>query len=695
VTSKKSSSPPTTDIVLVDKPSETKRTENLARAPEVGDWYWLKVEESDGWDDDNDAPLNPRIVERLTCVMHVGSNYVELTAVSHHDTTWRVHENEFDDECTYEPDPQMYINQKIALHQGKVNELLDNVKQLTARLGVTRAALPEGEVEESTRALAVAHGTERIQEHKKALIKAKEETLPDLFKKIEEEHKELAMWMKGGLLPHRARAAKLKDETSAIEDRIFTVELYAGLIEEIEQIKKGDPAHNDEKVRLFQRQHYMDEECLANYKAGGMEFKDLRAFERWLCKKENFERIFPHPRCVVTFRVRRHKKDRECNTLWDFIVITMEEKLDKRTFLYIRNGAQLWRMHTEINFGEELFPHKDDSVLLGDGEVLYADTSWNEPRSIMGEGQYLEMVARREREREEYEKKKRAWKRMSKKEREGKCEPWWSHRHSHEKWSRIDKGNVYYDDVMKKIAREAVAHNRVVVVLQGLLDRSPCLHPHPPWQLWTNEGFTQGLELIYDLSRALVDGDPPSFKAYCARLNAHMEKGCFTVGQQDTWLEHEREKEEQRRRNSYRYSYRDYDVGRWWSPYGNPGPGEVAKVVRLDKKRQCIYEWYRERQRVKWVKDPDRPGFMKYADLSIKTRFACPIHEVLNISAYKPGDYKTFYDDPRTREDYLEWAPWLLVAEDFHAGNPGGIHATRKKRREAERDKPKKKRSKK
>jgi hypothetical protein len=37
--------------------------------------------------------------------------------------------------------------------------------------------------------------------------------------------------------------------------------------------------------------------------------------------------------------------------------------------------------------------------------------------------------------------------------------------------------------------------------------------------------------------------------------------------------------------------------------------------------------------------------------------------------AYKPGDFHQFFDDPRTHADYLEWAPFLLAAEEYHAGN--------------------------
>jgi hypothetical protein len=46
-----------------------------------------------------------------------------------------------------------------------------------------------------------------------------------------------------------------------------------------------------------------------------------------------------------------------------------------------------------------------------------------------------------------------------------------------------------------------------------------------------------------------------------------------------------------------------------------------------------------------------------------------PADQLFNVSAYRPGDYKQFFADHRTRAEYLRWAPLLLTAEEFHAGN--------------------------
>jgi hypothetical protein len=45
------------------------------------------------------------------------------------------------------------------------------------------------------------------------------------------------------------------------------------------------------------------------------------------------------------------------------------------------------------------------------------------------------------------------------------------------------------------------------------------------------------------------------------------------------------------------------------------------------------------------------------------------IDAMFNISGYKLGDFKHFFNDPRTRRDYLKWAHLLLTAEEYHAGS--------------------------
>ena len=122
------------------------------------------------------------------------------------------------------------------------------------------------------------------------------------------------------------------------------------------QIKKGEPAPLQEKIRIFQRRAYMDEECLAAYETGGMDFKSLKEFDRWLCRPAQLDRLLPFPRCILAFQIRRNRKERDMESIADYFRIQDEEKLDKLTFLYIRNGQRVYRLNTTIDFDYQLFP---------------------------------------------------------------------------------------------------------------------------------------------------------------------------------------------------------------------------------------------------------------------------------------------------------------------------------------------------
>jgi len=649
------------DLKLVSVEAKTEAIPSDTPALEIGQWYWVKhVEE----DDDG----KQTITRWLGCVAHVGSNYVELRSVS--GGTTRIHLDQFDECCTYEPAPEVHINAKIELHRENVRELLHEIQRLTIALGIAPKAELARESATATNALAIAHGTDDIEAHKNALIQAQKKTLPELFKRVEEEHRQLAVWMSAELLPMKAQLKQMEAATENIEQRIFTVELYAGLTEQLVELKTGKPASNDTKISLFQRRHYMDEECLVAYEAGGMEFANIAAFDRWLLRKENLRRILPLPRCLVAFRVRRNAKDRDwdgVHTLSDFIRMWERDQANELTFLYIRNGEQIYRLSTAIDFGEQLFPDRARSTLLGEGDLwIKRDSSSLE--KVLSQREYDDIMSKYVEEQAEYEAQLREWKALPKKQRTWHNKPYnWNERRTYfEKYERCTPESVYYDDAMKRIAQAAMEHNRVAVVLQGLLDRSPSLHPHPPWRLWTPEGFAAGVELIYDDSKGLTVGPPPDFEAYRMALNASIKRGSMTIGQDDVWARAEAVKEAARMDRNWR-TRSDWRPTHH-RPYGNPGPGFIAPVVSISRDGQCTFEWKRERQGTKWVDNPDKPGWMKADDAPLQARFTCPISQLFNVSAYKAGDYRLFYSDPRTRADYLKWAPILLPAEDYVNG---------------------------
>lgn len=640
-------------LVVPKKPQQAEVIDRTRRV-EVAQWYLVRVKGREKMTGEEGHTQTDR---ELMCVVHVGSNYAEMNGVCLDGRSYscpRIHLDDFDARCEYVDDPEPILDGEIRKAQMESRALMEEIKLLTAKLHITAGSLPSGE-ESEVGALSRYGGNEPVNSYKKALVLAKDKTLPELFEKIEMANKRLGGWMKAKLIPYRAQSTGMKTVIQKIESRIFNVELYAGLVEEVEKIKDGEPAPIDTKIHLFQRRHYMDEECLAHYETGGMEFKDIRAFDRWLCKKKNLVRILPYARCMVAFRVRRYHKERKVHTYSEFIRMLEDREADESTFLYFRNGEQVFRLQTAIKFDEKLFPDLA-AQKIDRGNLWFCE---NDPKRIVSRDELLGM-------KEDYQRKKRELEAIPEKDR-------WRHGYADDSWKRyieLTLGTVYYDDAVAEIEKRVNAHNRVALILQGLLDRSPVFLPHPPWVLSTHAGFTAALELIYDNDRALVAGDAPDFEAYRAKLNRGLCTGATTIGQEIFWEKEEARKYNERQARRDRFGRGSSYEPERYRPHGNPGPGKLALVKHYSRgKKTCRYEWSHERDypmrpRSRWAPVPDP---------IVHRQIVVPAAELLCVDLYTPGDFHIFFDDPRTRADYLGWAWMLLEAEEYHAGNRKGM----------------------
>lgn len=623
--------------------SETRQLPAEDDTPTPGEWFWYGYSE-DGSDVDDDEL-------EFMCVVHVGSNYVKLRSPDN--SSRRVHLDVFHERCKKEPDPRKVIDDNVQAYRQEAQELITKINDLTRRLGVANVPpLPTNE-----RSLAKVREADDVKKYEKALAKAKNDELPKLFKALESTNKDMSRWMQAEALPLQAEVNKLDSYVESVQDRIFTISLYAGLTEEVKQVRKGQPADMHDKLHVMQRRLYMDEECLLDYKHGGMDIKSLTKFDRWISKKKNLNRIFPFPRTLVAFRIRREVKKRDWGgSLWKLLSIIDIRDTDFETFVYIRNGDQLFRMNCSLEFGEMIFP---DQTATEMSPELMACEDFGDFKFITRHDYEQRVI-----EAEEIQKKSDEW------ERQNPEEHWMRNPHHHkldslrsDKWEPFTPDSVYYDDMARSLQNRIRKYNRIAVIIQGLFDRSPVLHPHPPVKTWDPESMTRMVELVHDSSRALTYGEPPSISDYIARCNASLGTGSVTIGQEDYWERKEAEKECDRLDNDWRASHRSYRPERF-KPFGDPGPGTLAKIVRWQPRaKRAVYKWMRDRRHPKsrWdLGDRWEP---------IPCSLTVPESELFNVDAYTPGDYLQFFQDPRTRAHYLQWAPMLLAAEEYNAGN--------------------------
>ena len=659
---------------------------------EIGQWYWINPqqdnatdeddfsmagegsvsgvleedisgyeEEEESDEDDEEDGKKKREPDWLGCVVQVGSNFVRVKAPNGHAT--RIHVDKWRQTARRELNYQQFIDEKITHFRQTIQALVHEAQEITRRLGVSdKPSL--GHVQESqTTALVACNSANDPDEYKKALIKAKDVDLPALFNKIESSTRQLSNWMQAETLPLEAQVRSIQGAKGAIEGRIFNVSIYAGLSENVIQFADGDPAEFHEKLHAMQRRGYMDEECLLNYRHGGMDFEGINGFNEWLAEPENRDRILPFQRCLLAMRVRRHRKYRpdygSLETAWMNMQLA---DLDKLTFLYVRNGEKLYLIQSKLDFGHLIFP--DQSLLNLDGPMMCkVDERKVEEMITVNEWEelckdYDEAVVEAERETERYnqwtkDNPDESWVKNPYRYRD---HPW---HNPYEEYEPFNDSSVYFDEMKKHIADQIEQYNRIVLVIQGLLDRSEMLHPHPPAKLWHHKDFEMMIRLVYDGTNVMHHGDPPDIEAYIHRLNSKLKVGSLTIGQDDFWQRAMAKVENARRDRSYRSNggYRPTHV----KPYGNPGPGVIGKITKLTRTGKATFEWVRQRVRHhSWYENPKD---------EVKCKIVVPVAKLFNVSAYKLGDYKQFFADPRTREDYLAWAPLLIAAEEYHVGN--------------------------
>lgn len=640
--------------IIIQEHQKTSTVENIDDI-QIGQWYWVKRDNND-W---------------LGCVMRIGSNYVKIHSPQQDRSchTIRVHFDEFFEVLKYEPDASKIIESKTRHYQGKVKQLLDEVKNITGKLGMSPlTAIDDKLANKETNALAVLSGQGNIKEYENSLIHAKDKLLPELFEAIKHNNIKVAKWMGAASLPLQAMIKNMDGVMANIKDRVFNVSLYAGLTEQVTQCINGEPADFTEKLHVMQRRLYMDEECLLNYQHGGMDFKSIEKYDEWLCKPVNRDRIMPFPRCMVAMKVRRLAKERESDgTLSTAFINIRLEALDELTFLYIRNGEQIYRMNCDLDFGEFIFP---DKASFDPGEEKMVKMFCNRIDKIITKHDYEERI-KKERLRKKQEKNwlkdnpYEEWKKDKKEseQSEGRWKfvnPYNQVHHSRfepNSWEPFNPSSVYYDDVKKILTDEIKQYNRIALIIQGLFDRSPVLHPHPPLKIWTNEGFNASVKLVYDGENALYGGEKPDFEAYRQKCNQSIDANSMLIGQELYWMKKEAEKENERESRNWRVRNKShYEL---FTPYGNPGPGYLVKPVKwIRNSRRAVFEWKRERL-----------TNIFYDNSPIRCILTVPEEYLFNVSAYRIGDYKQFFQDPRTRAEYLKWAPMLLTAEEYHAKN--------------------------
>ncbi len=148
----------------------------------------------------------------------------------------------------------------------------------------------------------------------------------------------------------KAVVNKMMEKVGEIQRVVRTIELYAGINEDLVQIQEGFNAPEQTPLSLRQLVIFMDEE-VGSWRNDGFDYSNVEDFDEWLKDPKNLNRVCPDLKCVVAFRPRR--KSKEYN---DPVANAVQNQWNRETYFLIRNGSNLYRIFTEnLQLGKKMF----------------------------------------------------------------------------------------------------------------------------------------------------------------------------------------------------------------------------------------------------------------------------------------------------------------------------------------------------
>lgn len=547
--------------------------------PKLGDWFWVRDS------DEDETPM-------LMCVNHLASNHVVFGRESGRGG-WSNKTRYRDLLRLTNPEPNWKEHLEFKLKEKQL-ELQDTIKQLA--LTYAAAGMDDSAGEQTLLPSLVRVEPEQA---KAALVELKNNAVPEVQKRVDEIMEEITGLMKSITLPMKAQFSKMKSKMKEVDSRIFALELYAGLAESVKRIADGKPAPKETPITVRQMMLYMDEETLFDLNVGGMDWKRLEEFDEWLAKPVNRDRIVPEQRCIVAMRVRRHQKDYPVpRDIGGFFALLDDMEKNMKTYLVMRNGEQLFRLVSDVDFSPRLIPLRSefDSPFMRKRWGGFGVDEKNEP---------------------------------------------------------ITPDDLEYDEHASERKEQVMRYNRVLFLIQGLLDRSNVFSPHLPINMMDDGDLETKMRWMRDEEDSLPSANPPKWEEYRDGLNASLKVG-------DTvWCNHVAVDED----GELKKDKRGYNVNR------RPSYCEVTAIKRDRSLVRLSWPWgYR------WgYEKPDGWGGYhgRYGQWPVARMCHdwVPMESVIHVAKYVPGDFKRFLCDRYIKGAYLEWAPHMFAAEQWHLAN--------------------------
>lgn len=405
-----------------------------------------------------------------------------------------------------------------------------------------------------------------------------------------------------------AQMGPLREQLAQMTEVLWTVDLYLGRHESIETLRGGEPAPEGTPLTIRQRVLVMAEESLVlmGERPDGMDAEGIPAFVRWLVEDDtHLDRVLPEPKGVVVL-VPTRVRSQTGNVFED----AARDSANQRAYWLIRNGQRLHLLTTDpdLRVIDRVLPNRTEFSEVFERR-LFGFLRTGGPVQP-GSDEWMEME------------------------------------------QRADKRRRHY--------------MRLMLVLQGLIDRTPVWHPLPQGGINLLDVTAQDdgqVVLVQDGDTSmLLDDGRPGFREWQQALNARLRPGVRIVG---SW------------QSPGFLDLREESLG--WAgghtrihPRNAPYPSSDEAHLVEDRRDGGVVIRYARTDEVWRTVDtpiPDRPGWVhrSHEPVTPTQRASCLVRPdddwVLALDLASVDDLRYYLDSRTDRsQHYLSMAPTLRTA---------------------------------
>ncbi len=331
-----------------------------------------------------------------------------------------------------------------------------------------------GEESNNDQMTVIDERTTGVVNRTKAQIRTVKSSMMRAALLMERQTKELQKLVNEQATILKEQAKELTTKIEFANEIIYMLNTYLGADEKLIRIKNGPKAPAETPIVMRQLVLYMDEEIAAAAdwaSSNDFDFQDITSFDEWICEPKNLQQVLPETKGIVAIKPCRYER-RYGDPLYDAEL----NKLNKTVYILVRNGDLLYRIFTTMDLGKVFFPRRNEY------EKLFTKSDYDT--------------------------------------RLGK---------------HVDKpiypGDHDYKEAMKKATKLQRRFYTVLLLIQGILDRTKIFQPLPPKRINVCELHTTGsaFQQIHDAEMLLGDGRPP-FDDWLNGLNNELDVGSRIVG---------------------------------------------------------------------------------------------------------------------------------------------------------------------